>query len=155
VALSFVDDVAWVVEGEGVTWCIQKLQRWARLTTEWAEVNAVEFDIDKTEAILFPQKRNHQGSKVKIVVKVGENKVAFDKKPTRWLGIQLDRKLTFQHYHEVVMTKARRVQYRIRTITHQQKHFYNSEVSEVSAGFPRFLKLARAIITRMTFLEGC
>jgi hypothetical protein len=117
VALSFVDDVAWVVEGEDVTRCVQKLQRCARLMTEWAKVNVVEFDIEKKEAILFSKKRNHQGSKVKMVVKVGENKVAFNKKPTRWLGIQLDRKLTFQHHHEVAMIKARRAQHRVRTIT--------------------------------------
>jgi retron-type reverse transcriptase len=89
-ALSFVDNVARVVEGEDVTWCVQKLQRCAWLTTEWAKVNAVELDIDQTEAILFSKKRNHQGSKVKMVVKVGENKVAFNKKPTWWLEIQLD-----------------------------------------------------------------
>jgi hypothetical protein len=69
------------------------------------------------EAILFSKRRNHQGSKVKMTIEIGENKIAFNEKPTRWLGIQLDRKLRFQHHHEVVMARAKKAQARVRTIT--------------------------------------
>jgi len=51
--ISFVDDVAWVVEGEDVGECTQRLERCAMETTIWAKKNACQFDIEKTEAMLF------------------------------------------------------------------------------------------------------
>jgi hypothetical protein len=53
VAFSFGDNVAWVVKEEDVTPYVQKIQRCARLMTEWTEVNPVKFDIDKTDTMLF------------------------------------------------------------------------------------------------------
>jgi hypothetical protein len=70
-----VDDVAWVNEGEDISQCMQQRLRCARITNEWAKVNAVEFDIGKTETILFSRKSKYQGCKVKVMMRVGENKV--------------------------------------------------------------------------------
>jgi len=50
--ISFVDDVAWVVEGEDVGECTQRLERCAAETTMLAKNNACQFDIEKTEAML-------------------------------------------------------------------------------------------------------
>jgi len=55
--ISFVDDVAWVVEGEDVGECTQQLERCAVETTIWAKKNACQFDIEKTEAMLFTRQR--------------------------------------------------------------------------------------------------
>jgi hypothetical protein len=72
----------------------------------------------KTEAVLFSKKRNHQGSKVKMTVPIDENNnIKFNTTPTRWLGVQLDRKLNFQHHHEIIMAKAKKVQGRVKSIT--------------------------------------
>jgi len=51
--ISFVDDVAWVVEGEDVGECTQQVERCAAETTIWAVKNAYQFDIEKMEAMLF------------------------------------------------------------------------------------------------------
>jgi len=51
--ITFVDDVAWVVEGENVGECTQRLEKCAADTTIWAKKNACQFDIEKTEAMLF------------------------------------------------------------------------------------------------------
>jgi len=51
--ISFVDDVAWVVEGEDVGECTQRLEGCAKEAQSWAKENACQFDIEKTEAILF------------------------------------------------------------------------------------------------------
>jgi len=51
--ISFVDDVAWVVEEEDVGECTQRLKRCAAERTIWANKNACQFDIGKTEAMLF------------------------------------------------------------------------------------------------------
>jgi hypothetical protein len=55
-APSLVNDIAWVAERKNLTQGVQKLQKGARFATEWAEVNSVEFDISKSEAILFSKK---------------------------------------------------------------------------------------------------
>jgi len=51
--ISFVNDAAWVVEGEDVGECTQRLERCAVETTIWGKKNACQFNIEKTEAILF------------------------------------------------------------------------------------------------------
>jgi hypothetical protein len=51
--ISFVDDVAWVVEGEDVGECTQWPEGCAREAQIWAKENTCQFDIEKTEAILF------------------------------------------------------------------------------------------------------
>jgi hypothetical protein len=91
--LSFVDDMACMVEGDDVTQCIQRMQRCASRARRWAEDNAVEFDIGNTEGILFSKKRNNQRSNIKLKIGIGENRIAFDENPTRWLGVQFDRQL--------------------------------------------------------------
>jgi hypothetical protein len=108
--LSFVDDVAWVVEGKDAHQCTSYMQRCARRAIQWVEMNAVQFDIGKTKAVLFSKKRNHQWNKVKMRIQVDENNsISLNSKPMRWLGLGKDRKLNFQHHHEVVMTKAKKV----------------------------------------------
>jgi len=57
--ISLVDDVAWVVEGEDVGECTQRLEGCAKEAQIWAKENACKFDIEKTEAILFTRRRNN------------------------------------------------------------------------------------------------
>jgi uncharacterized protein YjlB len=81
-------------------------------------MNAVQFDIAKTEAVLFSKKRNHQGYKVNMRIQVDENNsISFSSKLTRWRGVWMDRKLNFRHHHEVIMTKAKKAQQRVKGIT--------------------------------------
>jgi ribonuclease HI len=117
-ALSFVDDVAWVVRGDEVKQCVQQMEQCAKKAKEWAANNAVEFDIQKTEAVLFSRKRNHQGGKVKLKIQVDEGvQIGFQTKAARWLGVFLDRKLSFQSHHDIIMAKAKKVQGRVRSVT--------------------------------------
>jgi len=51
--ISFVDDVAWVEEGEHVGGCTQGLGRCATETQIWVKENACQFEIGKTESVLF------------------------------------------------------------------------------------------------------
>jgi hypothetical protein len=74
--------VAWVVVGDDVTQCIQRMKRCTSRAKRWAEENALEFNINMTEAILFPKKRNHQGSNVKLNIRIKESRIAFNEKPT-------------------------------------------------------------------------
>ena len=73
--ISFVNDVAWVVEGEDVGECTQRLERYAAETASWAKENACQFDIEKTEAILFTRSRNNKEPKMKAKLRVGNYEV--------------------------------------------------------------------------------
>jgi len=83
--ISFVDDVAWVVEGEDVGECTQRLEGCAEEAQKWAKQNACQFDIKKTEAILFTRKRNNWEPKMKARIRVGNHEVQYNKDATRWL----------------------------------------------------------------------
>jgi hypothetical protein len=116
--LSFVDDVAWVVEGRDINQLTSQMQRCVRRATKWVEVNTVQFSIAKTEAVLFSTIRNHQGNNVKRKIQVDKNNlISFNSKPTRWLGVWMDKKLNFQHHHQIVMTKVKKGQGRVKGIT--------------------------------------
>ena len=58
--ISFVDDVTWLVEGRDVGEVVQRLERCAAASLEWAEGNAVRFETSKTEAILFSRRKAHK-----------------------------------------------------------------------------------------------
>jgi hypothetical protein len=66
ISLSFVDNISWLVIGEKVTEITEKLQRCARLSKEWASRNAIEFDIAKTEAIIFTKNKRRLNMEIGI-----------------------------------------------------------------------------------------
>jgi hypothetical protein len=73
--ISFVDDVAWVVEGEDEGECTQRLERCAVGALKWAGENAGQFDIKKTEAFLFTRRRNNKKPNMKAKIRVGNHEV--------------------------------------------------------------------------------
>jgi len=114
--ISFVDDVAWVVEGEDVGECTQRLERCAVETTIWAKKNACQFDIEKTEAMLFTRQRKNKEPKMKARVRVGNQEVPYNKEATRWLGVWLDDMLTLNDHTKKTLAKARRALNRVRSL---------------------------------------
>jgi len=95
--ISLVDDVARVVEGEDVGECTQRLERCAAETTIWAKKNACQFDIEKTEAMLFTRRRKNRKPKMNARVSVGNHEVPYNNEATRWLGVWLDDILTLNY----------------------------------------------------------
>jgi hypothetical protein len=73
--ISFVDDVAWVVEGGDVGECTQRLERCAAGAQKWGKENACQFHMETTEAILFTQRRKHKEPKMKAKIRVGNHEV--------------------------------------------------------------------------------
>jgi len=114
--ISFVDDVAWVVEGEDVGECTQRLEGCAKEAQIWAKENACQFDIEKTEAILFTRKRSNKEPKMKARVRVGNHEVRYNKEATRWLGVWLDDMLTLNDRTKKTLAKARKAQNRVRSL---------------------------------------
>jgi ribonuclease HI len=118
--LSFVDDVCWTVRGRDVGEVTTKLEAAAKAAATWAKDNHVEFDIAKTEAVLFTRRRNDRLPRLAQRIKVGRHEVRYNKDATRWLGIWLDSQLTFAEHHNVMMRKARGAQRELRRLSTQR-----------------------------------
>jgi hypothetical protein len=66
----------------------------------------VEFDIAKTEAILFVKKNQKRKCKKKINIENG-NSISFNKGATQWSGFWMDLALNFDDHFTKRMVKAR------------------------------------------------
>jgi hypothetical protein len=114
--ISFVDDVAWVVEGMDVGECTQKLEECPAKAQKWMKENPCQFDIEKTEAMLFSRKRGNKEPKIKPRLRVGSHEVSYNKDATKWLGVWLDDMLTLKDHTKKTVAKARRAQNRVRSL---------------------------------------
>jgi len=114
--ISFVDDVAWVVEGEDVGECTQRLEGCAKEAQIWAKENACQFDIEKTEAMLFTRRGNNKEPKMKAKIRIGNHEVQYNKQATRWLGVWLDSMLTLNDHMKKTFAKARRAQSSVQSL---------------------------------------
>jgi hypothetical protein len=119
VALSFVDDVTWIVDGTDDADVTGKLDRCAETCLAWARDNTVCFEEDKTEAILFSRCREHR-RELEVTVSVGNHVAPYNINAIRWLGYWLDPRLTFNHHHQKWLTKARQQQARISRLCRRQ-----------------------------------
>jgi hypothetical protein len=63
----------------------ETLEKCTKIAMQWAEQKTVEFDISKTEAILFVKKNQKRKRKKKINIRNG-NSISFNKGTTGWLG---------------------------------------------------------------------
>ena len=108
--------MAWVVEGEDVGECTQRLERCTAETTVWAKMNACQFDIERTEAMLFTRRRKNKQPKMNTQVRVGNHEVSYNKEATRWLWVWLDDMLTLNDHTKKTLEKARRAQHRVRSL---------------------------------------
>jgi hypothetical protein len=75
----------------------------------------VEFDILKTEAILFVKKNQKCKRKKKINIWNG-NSISFNKGTTRWLGFWMDSALNFNDHFTKRMAKARQREAKIKRL---------------------------------------
>ncbi|POS83246.1 hypothetical protein EPUL_004837, partial [Erysiphe pulchra] len=88
---SYANDVAILQSGQTLTECIEKLDRQAKILLDWGIQNAVSFDHQKGELQHFTlsSKPKEYPSLLIGNTSLQANQV------TRWLGIWLDRKLSF------------------------------------------------------------
>jgi hypothetical protein len=119
VGLSFVDDVTWVVDGDNAEEVTRKLTHCASACLSWVASNAVCFEADKTNAILFSKRRANQVPP-DLAVQVDSHHVTYNPNAIWWLGYWLDPKLTFNHHHQKWLTKARQQQARLARLCRSQ-----------------------------------
>ena len=81
--ISFVDDVAWLVERATIDEVVQRLERCTAAGLRWAEGNAVRFGAFKTEAVLFSRNRKHWPARGEKTIWVGDQAIRFAREATR------------------------------------------------------------------------
>jgi hypothetical protein len=113
-ALSFADDVAWMVRGKDVGDVTAKLEQCAARSIYWAQANAVAFDSAKTEALLLTRSRKKFP---RMQIQVDGHRISYNKEATRWLGVWLDSQLTLKQHHQHRLSKARKAEARVRSLT--------------------------------------
>ena len=115
-SLSFVDDLGLIASGNSVQEIAKTLETVATSVLRWGLTNAVTYDTSKTEAVLFSkshcQRLNKQLRKTKI--KIGNEKIMFNKGATRWLGIWLDSQLKFTSHINERVKRARTAEIQIK-----------------------------------------
>lgn len=104
-AISFVDDIGLVVECDELKEGTRQLECIGRDTMQWESDNKVEFEISKTEVLLFSRRRKVLRAATDVVVRIGEQSFAIKQEATKWLGFWLDPKLTFNTHFEDKMAE--------------------------------------------------
>lgn len=106
-AISFVDDIGLVIECDGLEDGTRQLECIAKDTMQWGLDNKVEFEVSKTEVLLFSRRRKILQAANKVVVRIGDQSFAMRHGATKWLGFWLDPKLSFKTHFENRMASAK------------------------------------------------
>jgi hypothetical protein len=117
-SLSFVDDITWIVRGDGINEVTSNLEKCADLSIKWAKKNAVQFEIEKSDAIFFSRKKKHLGE-IKRTIRIDDYTIKYNQKELRWLGVYLDSQLSLRNHHKRWCTKAKQQQARISRLCKQ------------------------------------
>ena len=118
-SLLFVDDLGFIAAGNSVKEIVKVLEKVAQVVIEWGRLNAVTYNTSKTEAILLskshrqPLKKQLRETKIKVA---GE-KISFNMKATRWLGVWLDSQLKFTSHINERVRRARTAEIQIKGLT--------------------------------------
>jgi hypothetical protein len=83
IALSFVDDIAFLAPGKTVKDIQDVLSNAGDQAIAWGLTNNVTFDVDKTEAVLFTKERKIHQNLLNYNVKIQSHIIKFNKEATR------------------------------------------------------------------------
>ncbi|KAL1581647.1 hypothetical protein WHR41_09703, partial [Cladosporium halotolerans] len=106
-SLSFVDDVGLLLRCDTLEGGTQELESIAGHAMEWGAANKVEFEVSKTEVLIFSKKRKILQAAKQAIVRIGEHSCPINQGATKWLGFWLDSKLTFKTHFEKRITSAK------------------------------------------------
>jgi hypothetical protein len=106
-AISFVDDIGLVVECSELGKGAGQLERIAGDAMRWGLDNKVEFEVSKTEVLMFSRRRKVLRTAKDAVIRIGEQKFTIKQDSTKWLGFWLDPKLSFKTHFKNRMASAK------------------------------------------------
>jgi len=99
-----------VVNGSDLNQVVTTLEQCAVQSINWATRGGLQFDMAKTEVVLFMCWQGHMKHlwpKPTAKIKGGNGIIWSHKQATRWLGVWMDTHLTFREHHHRCMKKAR------------------------------------------------
>ena len=105
-SISFVDDMGFALRCGQLGHGIAELESVARNALGWGRNNKVEFEISKTEVLVFSKRRKVLHASKEAVVRIGEQEFAIKQGATKWLGFWLDPKLSFKIHFIKRLTSA-------------------------------------------------
>lgn len=114
---SYADDIAILRTGHSLTECTEKITNDLERLLAWGQENALSFDPEKTELQHFtqaPRPKEYPGISI-------DGKEIEANQVTRWLGIWLDRKLSFLTHCQKWAAKAALISNHLRRLNHTQR----------------------------------
>lgn len=106
-SLSLVDDVGLLLKCDTLDEGTQELESVAGHAIEWGAANKVEFEVSKTEVLIFSKKRKVLQAAKQAIVRIGDHSCSINQGATKWLGFWLDSKLTFKTHFEKKINSAK------------------------------------------------
>lgn len=116
-AISFVDDIGLVTECDILEEGTQKLERIARDAIRWGLDNKVEFEVSKTEILVFSRSRKVLQATKNTSVRIRQQTFTVKQEATRWLRFWLDSKLSFKTHFENRMASAKGALQRVASLS--------------------------------------
>jgi hypothetical protein len=103
---SYVDDCALVITGPSESYNAMYLRMAAKIAFQWAENNFVQFDDLKIDLMHFHKKPSTYTTNTPV--KITDTNIIHPSGVLRWLGVWLDRKLSFNHHVQTRIASAKR-----------------------------------------------
>ena len=116
-ALSFADDIDFLVPGKTVENIQKALIKVEDLAIKWDIINNVTFNIKKLKVILFTKKTKIRRNINKFNINIENYVIKFNKKVTRWLEIWLDTELTLKEHYKIRFQKTKQTENKLKAIS--------------------------------------
>src|SRR5579871_1788161 len=107
--LSFVDDIGILAKGHSIEEVSQQLEKAGISLVQKGKEHKINFDEDKTEAIIFTRKRKLNREIQQAKLQLPNFTCSYNENATRWLGFWLDSKLSFREHFNIRYQKAEKV----------------------------------------------
>ncbi|KGQ00639.1 hypothetical protein PAAG_12704 [Paracoccidioides lutzii Pb01] len=117
--LGYADDLGLLSAGTTLEGNVVTLQEDFKLLNDWASKEGLTFDFAKTEIAHFTRRRTLSNPSIDLETTSGTHSITAKavKSSIRYLGIWLDRKLSFKKHVETMAAKARQVSNGIRALS--------------------------------------
>lgn len=116
-SISFVDDMGFALRCAELDEGIEKLESVAQHALDWGRDNKVEFEISKTEVLVFSKRRKVLQASKEVAIRIGEQEFAIKQVATKWLGFWLDPKLSFKTHFIKRLTSAKAALQRVKGLS--------------------------------------
>ena len=106
---GYADDISLLAASDSLESNCETLQEDSREIVEWARLEGLTFDAKKSELVHFTRRRGDDNPNMRIRLGPEEEHTVqptAKDKPLRWLGVLLDRKLTFKAHVTAMAAKA-------------------------------------------------